>query len=326
MPLAAAAWLRQWSHMLANPSLQERIPLAAGQSFRLLRWQRSVSRVEVVLGPNRSAPLHGQGDHWHYHRATELTLVQRGAGTRFVADSIELFDAGDLTLIGTNVPHYLHQNSGSSGIAIQWEFPLEHGVWSFGETAALRRLLETARRGLQISGPTAAATRRQMEELPTLGGLQRLGAFLQILGRLAEAPARELRPLASVPFSLSGTAAHQEAMRDAVSYILASYRETVYLPELLRLTGMSRATFSRQFRQHTGKPFAAFLNQVRLQAVCRALRDSTDNVGQIALNHGFNQLSFFNRLFRRELGVSPKHYRAGSGRPPDAAAGRHAAT
>ncbi|MCX5685149.1 MAG: helix-turn-helix transcriptional regulator, partial [Planctomycetota bacterium] len=68
--------------------------------------------------------------------------------------------------------------------------------------------------------------------------------------------------------------------------------------------------FARQFRQHTGKTFAAFVNQVRLQAVCRALRDSTENVSSIALNHGFNQLSFFNRLFRRELGVSPKNYRA----------------
>jgi AraC-like DNA-binding protein len=149
-----------------------------------------------------------------------------------------------------------------------------------------------------------------MEELVRLGGLARVAVFLHILARLAEAPARDIRPLATVPFSLSGRAAHQEAMRDAVSYILSQYRESVYLPELLRLTGMSRATFARQFRQHTGKTFAAFVNQVRLQAVCRVLRDSTENVSSIALNHGFNQLSFFNRLFRRELGVSPKDYRA----------------
>lgn len=296
--------------MLATTSLQERIPLAAGQSFRLLSWQRSVSQVEVILGPGRKASLHGQGDHWHYHRATELTLVQRGAGTRFVADSIELFDSGDLVLIGSNVPHYLYQNGASAGISIQWEFPLEHGIWSFAESGPLRELAESARRGIKIEGPTADATRRQMEELPALGGLTRVAVFLQILGRLTEAPARDLRPLASVPFSLSGNAAHQEAMRDAVSYILARHREAVYLPELLRLTGMSRATFARQFRQHTGKSFAAFLNQVRLQAVCRALRDTTETVSTIALNHGFNQLSFFNRLFRREVGVSPTDYRA----------------
>jgi AraC-like DNA-binding protein/mannose-6-phosphate isomerase-like protein (cupin superfamily) len=295
--------------MQATPSLQERIHLPAGQSFRLLRWQRNVRSVEVVLGPQRSVPLHGEGDHWHYHRATELTYVQRGAGTRFIADSIELFESGDLTLIGSNVPHYLLQNGGSAGISLQWELPQEHGIWSFAEAAALRDLHEAARRGFQYTGPTAERLRGQLEEQVTVGGLERIGAFLRILGQLILAPTRDARPLASVPFSLSGTVAHQEAMRDAVSYILARYRETVYLPELLRLTGMSRATFARQFRQHTGKSFAAFVNQVRLQAACRALRDSTDSVSRIALNHGFSQLSFFNRLFRREIGVSPKAFR-----------------
>lgn len=291
-------------------SLQERIPLEAGQTFRLLRWTRSVSRVEEMIGANRSVPLHGEGDHWHYHHLSELTLLQHGAGTRFVADSIELFDAGDLVLIGTNVPHYLHQDGSSAGISIQWDLPREHGVWTLREASPLHKLAESARRGLHITGPTADIIRRQMDELVRLGGLARVAVFLHILARLAEAPAGDIRPLATVPFSLSGRAAHQEAMRDAVSYILSQYRESVYLPELLRLTGMSRATFARQFRQHTGKTFAAFVNQVRLQAVCRALRDSTENVSSIALNHGFNQLSFFNRLFRRELGVSPKDYRA----------------
>jgi AraC-like DNA-binding protein len=110
-------------------------------------------------------------------------------------------------------------------------------------------------------------------------------------------------------FSLTGTAEHQEAVRRAVSYILAHYREAVRLEDLHALTGMSRATFARQFQRHAGKPFSMFLNQVRLQAVCRALRDTAEPISAIALENGFNQLSFFNRLFRRECGVSPGEYR-----------------
>lgn len=62
-----------------------------------------------------------------------------------------------------------------------------------------------------------------------------------------------------------------------------------------------------------GKPFSVFLNQVRLQAVCRGLQDTAEPIGSIALNHGFNNLSFFNRLFRREFGVYPTAFRAGEG-------------
>jgi AraC-like DNA-binding protein len=291
------------------PSLREEIQFGTTNSLRLLRWSRSVNRVEIVQGPGRSVPMPGQGDHWHYHRASELTLIQRGAGTRFVADHIELFESGDLVLIGANVPHYWHQRSASAGLAIQWDFPLEHGIWHFGESAALRTLTEFARRGLHIQGKTAELTRRRIEALPGLAGLARLALFLEILDGLANAPTRDVRPLSARAFSLVGSAEHQEAVRQAVSYILAHYHRTVSLPELLRLTSMSRATFARQFRRHAGKSFSTFLNQVRLQAVCRALRDTNELVGNIALDHGFNQVSFFNRLFRREFGISPSMYR-----------------
>lgn len=301
-------------------SQRENIRLGQGESFRLLRWSHRVTNVEVVLGAGRTAPAEGQGDHWHYHPAVELTLIQRGAGTRFIADHIELFDTGDLVLIGPNVPHYWHIRGISSGLALQWDFPLEHGIWSFGEAAPLRALTESARRGLHLHGATATFIQRSMEELAGCDGLRRLSGFLQILASLASAPPGDVRPLSARSFSLSGTAEAQEAIRRSVSFILANYRDAVGLPQLLRLTGMSRATFARQFLLHVGKPFSIFRNQVRLQAVCHALRNTDETVGNIALSHGFNQLSFFNRLFRRELGISPTDYRGGR-TPRDATRG-----
>ncbi len=292
-------------------SSREDIRLGDGQTFRLLRWSRSVSRVEEVLTPNRTTPVRGHGDHWHYHRATELTLIQRGAGTRFVADHIELFEPGDVVLIGANVPHYWHLRGSSAGLSLQWDFPLEHGVWGFAEAVPLRALAESARRGLHLHSATAETIRKRMEALGELSGLARLAAFFNLLACLASAPSREVRSLSAESFSLSGTVEHQEAVRRAVSFVFANYREAVRLPVLLQLSGMSRATFARQFRRHAGKSFSTFLNQVRLQAVCRALRDTSDPVSSIALSHGFNQLSFFNRLFRREFGVSPTDYRSG---------------
>lgn len=291
-------------------SSREDIRLGAGQTFRLLRWSERVTRVEEVLAPGRTTPVPGHGDHWHYHRQTELTLIQRGAGTRFVADHLELFEPGDIVLIGANVPHYWHLRGASAGLSLQWDFPLEHAIWGFGEAAPLRALAESARRGLQLRGAAAEATRRRLAGLAGLAGLARLAAFFELLAGLAAAPAREVRPLSAEAFSLAGTAEHQEAVRRAVSFVFANYREPVRLAGLLRLSGMSRATFARQFRRHAGKSFSTFLNQVRLQAVCRALRDTPDPVSSIALSHGFNQLSFFNRLFRREFGLSPTAYRA----------------
>ena len=295
--------------MLTMAMEHENISLAPNETFRLLRWTSSVNRVEVIRG-GQARPIAGHGDHWHYHRAMELTFIEHGAGTRFVADRVEMFHAGDLVLIGSNVPHYWHSQGRYAGLAAQWDFPPDHGIWHFGEMVLpLQTLARSALHGLRLKGKTAIATANAMARLTALADLPRLVAFLQLLSSLASAPGCDVERLATHPFSLNGTVERQEEIARAVSYILAHYRESVRLDELLRLTSMSRATFARQFQRHAGKPFSAFLNQVRLQAVCRALMESADAISSIAFNHGFNQLSFFNRLFRREFGISPGDYR-----------------
>jgi AraC-like DNA-binding protein/mannose-6-phosphate isomerase-like protein (cupin superfamily) len=288
---------------------RESIQFGKGRSFRLLRWCRDISKVEEVLDWGQQLPLQGKGDRWHYHPQTELTLVQQGEGTRFIADHIEEFRVGDLVLIGSNVPHYWHVKGESSGLAIQWYFPMDHGIWAFVETQKLRQLEEAAHHGLQIRNATAQRLRRNFEQLPELSGLQRLASLMSMISVLIEAPKEDLRPLSKQPFSLSGTSEQQDAVSRAVSYILAHYQERLQLKDLLDITSMSRATFARQFQIHAGRSFSVFLNQVRLQAVCRSLRESHEPITSVALNHGFNQLSFFNRLFRREFGLTPSAYR-----------------
>ncbi|MCF3650615.1 helix-turn-helix domain-containing protein [Synoicihabitans lomoniglobus] len=288
---------------------RELIRLQENETFRVLRWNRSVVSVDVIFGRDRFTQLHGQGDHWHYHPALELTLIQSGKGTRLVGDDIDLFESGDLVLIGPNVPHYWHMRGNSSGLALQWDFPSEHGIWNFPEVARLRDLTDAARRGVQLVGNTALRVRQAMEEIVRAEGLTRLGIFLKILGMLVECSNKDRQLLSDQPFSISSNAQTQEIIQRAVSYILAHHREPMALNDLLELTGMSRATFARQFLLHAGKPFSTFRNQVRLQAVCHALKETNEPVSNIALDHGFNQLSFFNRLFNREFGMNPSTYR-----------------
>ncbi len=164
-----------------------------------------------------------------------------------------------------------------------------HGIWDFGEAAQLRALEKYAFLGLHLRGHTAQVVRQRMERFHSLPGLPRLASFLTLASTLASAPKHNVRPLAERPFALSGTDEQQEAIRRAVSYVIAHFRDRVQLTERLKLTGMSRATFSRQFHRHAGRSYSTFLNQVRLQAVCRALRDTNEPITNIALDHGFNQ-------------------------------------
>lgn len=295
---------------------REDVRLAEGQSFRLLRWSEAPEAVELLEGKSRAVPWKGYGNRWHYHREVELACISRATGTRFLADSLEPVDGEDLVLIGANVPHYWNFRGRSEGLVLQWDFPRHHGMWGFAESAPLSALMERAKFGLRVRGQAAKSVRTLMASMAETSGLERLALFFRVLHALAEAGPSELASVSKKPFSLHGTQQQKEAMSLAVSYLIANYRKGVRLEDLLALTGMSRATFARQFQRHAGKPFSEMLNELRIQAVCRSLRETDTPVAVIALEEGFNQLSFFNRIFRRYVGCTPREYRRQGGYPP----------
>jgi transcriptional regulator GlxA family with amidase domain len=102
---------------------------------------------------------------------------------------------------------------------------------------------------------------------------------------------------------------HRHAISEALRYLLANYRNELRLQEVLRLTRMSRATFSRQFKRHSGKTFSEFVSHIRLQSARRELVETERSVLEIASSCGFSEVSFFNRIFRRMVICTPSEYR-----------------
>lgn len=288
---------------------RERIRIPSGHSFRILYWEETLRNVQCLLSPGESRKVVGEGADWHFHPEMELTLFTAGHGTRFVGDHIAPFASGDLVLLGERLPHYWHVNGSSSGISIQWHFPQSHAFWAFPENLALLNLWKSATHGLHLSGATASAIAVQMQAMKHGDAARNLATLLGILAKVATTPADQLTPLSARCFSISTEHCHQEAIANAVRYLAANFRDIIRLEDLLRVTGMSRPTFARQFKAHTGSSFSSFLNQLRMEAACKDLRESEQSILDIALASGFTQLSFFNRLFRSRMKETPRQYR-----------------
>jgi AraC-like DNA-binding protein len=292
---------------------RETINIPAGQSFRLIRWRSSVKEVESLLAEGGSKPLRGEGNHWHYHPEMELTLFTTGQGDRFTGDHIGHFEKGDLVLLGGMLPHHWHAAGKTSGLSLQWHFPADHPLWQLPEADGLRGLFQRAGGGLRLRGAVHGRIAGMMEELAGLKGLGRFGRFLELLSILAAAPVGELDALASRSFLPPADATYQDSMSRVLRHLVRHFRDEIRLDEVLEIAGLTKPTFSRQFRRHTGRSLSDFLLGIRLQAACRELATTPRSVLEIAMDSGFTQVSFFNRAFRRAMGCSPSEYRARGG-------------
>ncbi|MDR3050323.1 MAG: helix-turn-helix domain-containing protein [Oscillospiraceae bacterium] len=101
----------------------------------------------------------------------------------------------------------------------------------------------------------------------------------------------------------------QRAVRHAIRYIYRHYTEDVSLLSLADAVHMNTAYFSRLFKKETGKSFVDFLNNVRMEAACRLLRDTYMKVSEIAEATGFGTPKYFHVVFKRYLHTTPAQWR-----------------
>ena len=95
----------------------------------------------------------------------------------------------------------------------------------------------------------------------------------------------------------------------AIDYMEEKFHESLTLGEVARRAFLSPAYFSHVFRETTSTCFAHYLQQIRIREAKRLLRQTDRTVTSVAFDSGFNNLSHFNRVFRKLEGISPTQYR-----------------
>lgn len=101
------------------------------------------------------------------------------------------------------------------------------------------------------------------------------------------------------------------AIQKAVAYIGSHYAEPITLQDVAAACGMSKYGLSRRFNAETGTSFKTYLNRIRVRAAKELLSQPSVNVSEACFAVGFNDLSYFSRVFRRIDGRSPSAYRKG---------------
>ncbi len=281
-----------------------------------------IANYETVLTPQGESflvrefklPYFRSG--WHFHRELELTLILDSQGQRFVGDSIESYQAGDLVLVGSNLPHCWHNDMpldrpiGSQAHSLVVHFDQKFAgerFFDMPELQPINDLLKRADRGIQFSAETVAIIRPKMLALLKSEGSQRLLRLFSILSYLAtKGEGRDLSSPNFVPKLNDNSASN---INTCYQYVLAHIADTIRVEDVSKLLNMTDSAFCRYFKRNTGRTFISFVNEIRMGNASKLLIESSKSIKEIAEESGFGNISNFNRRFREAYRLTPGMYR-----------------
>ena len=253
---------------------------------------------------------------WHYHNNFEISFITEGSGKRIVGDSIEEFQPGDLVFIGRNLPHVwiadkeTRTPSNRTLEMVFLQFPsnvLSPQLLVLPEFKYVAKALSLSERGIQIVEQTLNEVSELMLQMPYLKSFERMLHFLRIMDIIGRSDS--LIHLASKEYLKVRFTSGNKRIATIHDYLMNNYREDVDLKQLASLVSMAEGSLCRFFKKNMGMTIFEYLNRIKIDFACKLLMDPDLSILEVCLDSGFNNLSHFNKQFKKITGLAPLKYR-----------------
>jgi len=281
----------------SNPILREITPLTQSDCFTLF------SRIKQEF----DFPL-------HCHDEFELNFIENAKGAqRVIGDHIEEIDEVELVLVGPNLQHawFTHKCKDKEirEITIQFHKDLfDDKFLRRNQLNFIRTMFEKSVRGILFSRDTIQQVAPRIIELNRKHGFDSVLELMSILHDLSTS--RNMRTLSDSSFNTAEQFSYNSRrVERTFEYMNQNFDKSITLAEVSKLANMSEVAFSRFFKQRTGNTFIDSLTEIRLGHASRILIDTTQSVAEIAYHCGFNNISNFNRIFRKKKSCTPREFR-----------------
>ena len=250
----------------------------------------------------------------HWHEELEVMLVRKGKITYSIDFEPVAFREGDLAFIS---PHVLYAAvPDGAAVTESFVFHLDFLGCRLRDICAVDYLMPLFNGFYKLQPKISPRDSKYPELLACYEALLRCyGAHA--FGYELELKERMLR-LIRLLFQ-NGYAVEQptqspiyrteEKIKTALQYISEHSAEPLKIEELAALCGFSESHFMRFFKKYTGVTVITYLNDFRLDYAAGILKTAKSAVTEIALEAGFNNVSYFNRMFKKKFGISPRAYR-----------------
>jgi len=287
---------------------------------------------EALHTSNRQSFLARKFDEWaydspyHFHPEYELTCITKGTGKRYMGSHMEDFVAGDLVLIGPNLPHCWklepasEQEAGAIVIQFTADF-LGPDFFDKPELKEIRKLFKRAGSGIRFKGHTQNAVNKSLNSLINdEGNFNRMLGLLNILQQLSLSD--EYTLLDQSQSIAERTPAEQERINPIFAYLVDNFRGQVSLDEAAGVANMTPNAFCKYFKKITRKTFIETIIEYRMNYATQQLVQTDRSIAEIAFDSGFGDVSHFFKTFKNKMHLSPLNYRKKFMRELDAAEAR----
>ncbi|MGN0299054.1 MAG: helix-turn-helix domain-containing protein [Lachnospiraceae bacterium] len=252
---------------------------------------------------------------WHWHPEIELTLFVEGSMEYQVNDRVYHVQKGDGLFCNSNALHSGHMLQGKNCEYISITF---HPRLVYGFENSL--LFEKYIHPLTSDSSLGAIHFNQMDAWHT-SVIQRLIAINQLYMEQNETWEMQIVILLQQIMLLIYQNRHEmtrghaadsatfERVSIILGYIHQHYMEKITLEDIADTIHICRSECCRFFKESTGMALFEYLIQYRIQQSA-ALLSSTDlSITEIAMRTGFATPSYFTKIFRRQMGCTPREYR-----------------
>lgn len=252
----------------------------------------------------------------HFHPFIEIMYITSGTGTRFVGDSIEPYESGDICMIGSNLIHewrndkqYFNDDSELKATCFCLFFNPElyyKEYLSVPEFEKIQTLIQLSQRGIKFHGETRNKIAALIEVGENKLGIGKVINLLEILDVMSESSEYEL--LTSIIFSNNFESAENARFNKIYEYLIRNYTQTISLKAVADQAALSPTAFCRYFKSRTNQTLKTYLNAIRIGHAKKLLITGKMKVSTIAIEVGFNNFSNFVEQFKRTTSMTPTEY------------------
>jgi AraC-like DNA-binding protein/mannose-6-phosphate isomerase-like protein (cupin superfamily) len=244
----------------------------------------------------------------HWHEEVELIVIKKGEGAVSVDLTEYVVSAGDVVFVMSGQLHAIRQVGDSS---------MEYENILFQP-----ELLRSGAQDLCWEQFIAPLLYARTPIFPVFRKNHRLLACIQDIGKLCSEQHRGYQVAVKGELfrilyllteeSVRGSLAprkHSDKLKIVLSHVETHYGQMLSIEEMAALCYYSKSYFMRFFRESMGMSFVSYLNDFRLAQAAAQLRTTNATILAIANACGFDNLSYFNRSFKKKYGVTPGGYR-----------------